>query len=69
MLEYTPVHIAYARPFMQKAELSETKADVSADRAEEVVEFNFRMDLSHLMMVNMLMNIVLILLVLSLLRK
>lgn len=66
MLEYTPVHLAYSRPFLQKAEVVQEKVDVSADRADEVVEFNFRIDLSHLMIINLLLNI---LLLVVLLRK
>jgi hypothetical protein len=63
MLEYTPVHLAYSRPFVEKAEVVKDK-DVSADRADEVVEFNFRIDLSHLMIINLFFNIVLLIIVL-----
>ena len=64
MLEYTPVHLAYPRPFIEKAEVVQ-KEDVSADvRADEVVEFNFRIDLSHLMIINLVFNILLLIVVL-----
>ena len=62
MLDYTPVHLAYARPFLQKAELVEEKKDVSADRTDEFVEFNFRIDLSHLMMINLILNVIMLIL-------
>jgi hypothetical protein len=65
MLDYTPVHLAYSRPFLQKAEIEKEKVDVSADRADEVVEFNFRIDLSHLMIINLIFNIVLLIIVIK----
>lgn len=59
MLDSTPVHIAYARPFVQRAEIVQDRsADVSADRTEDVVEVNFRVDLSHLLLINLLLNII-----------
>lgn len=64
MLDATPVHLAYSRPFVQKAEIAEEKVDVSADRTDEVVEFNFRIDLSHLMMINLIINFILLILLL-----
>ncbi len=70
MLEYTPVHIAYGRPFQQKAEVTKNELnDVSADRAEDVLEVNFRMDLSHLILINLFLNVVMTFLLLRLARK
>tara|TARA_B100000963_G_C22549012_1_gene635864 strand:+ start:745 stop:942 length:198 start_codon:yes stop_codon:yes gene_type:complete len=63
MLEYTPVHLAYPSPFIEKAEVVQ-KEDVSADRADDVVEFNFRIDLSHLMILNLVFNIIVLFVVL-----
>ena len=68
MLEYTPVHIAYSGPFFQHAELSE-QADVSADKADDFVELNLKVDLSHLLLVNLILNFVLLILVITLMRK
>lgn len=71
MLEYTPVHLAYSRPFMQTAELAKDiqKVDVSADRGDEVVELNLRVDISHLLLVNLFLNIIMLILVISITRK
>ena len=68
MLKYTPVHLAYARPFSQKVDL-EKKADVQADRADDVVELNLRVDLSHLLIINLILNLVLLILMINILRK
>lgn len=55
MLEYTPVHIAYNRPFYQNAEIVKG-ADVSADTSDDVLEVKFRVDLSHLLFLNLFLN-------------
>ena len=64
MLEYTPVYLAYSKPFLEKAEIVQEKVDVSADRADEVVEFNFRIDLSHLMILNLFFNVLMLIIML-----
>lgn len=75
MLEYTPVHIAYGRPFHQIADLeTDSRAkDVSADTMvlpkEETMEFNVRLDLSQMMMANLILNFMLVLMMLGLIRK
>ena len=71
MLEYTPVHLAYARPFTQKAELvEETKnVDVSADRGDDVVELNLKVDLSHLLLLNLFINVIMLIVLISKIRK
>ena len=71
MLEFTPVHLAYARPFMQKAELVEEvkNVDVSADRGDDVVELNLRVDISHLLFINLFINLIMLIMVISIIRK
>ena len=71
MLEFTPVHLAYARPFMQRAELVEEvkNVDVSADRGDDVVELNLRVDLSHLLFINLFINLIMLIMVISIIRK
>lgn len=71
MLEYTPVHLAYARPFMQRAELVDEKkqVDVSADRSDDVVELNLRVDLSHLLLINLFLNVIMLFLMMTIVRK
>lgn len=68
MLEYTPVEIAYARPFTQHAEIQENY-DVSADRADEVVQVNFKVDMSHVIMMNLFLNLAMVLMMLSMVRR
>ena len=72
MLDYTPLHLAYAKPFIQKAEILRDKVDVSADRNdrnEEVVEFKFRIDMSYLLIINLILNVFVMFLMVLLLRK
>tara|TARA_B100000900_G_C20466096_1_gene669368 strand:+ start:118 stop:333 length:216 start_codon:yes stop_codon:yes gene_type:complete len=66
MLEYTPVHLAYGRPFHQIADLEpDSRVDVSADTMilpkEEGMEFNLRLDLSQMLMANLIVNFILML--------
>jgi hypothetical protein len=62
MLDSTPLHLAYSRP-TPRAEMVNTRVDVSADKTDDVVEINFRVDLSHLLILNLILNLVLLIVV------
>jgi len=68
MLDYTPVHIAYPRN-IKITPIEEKNIDVRADVKEEPMELNLRLDLSHLMMINLVLNFVIIITMLLLVRK
>lgn len=70
MLEFSPVHVVYNKPYVPLLDMQTQQVDVSADKIEDAVEVNFRIDLSHMMMMNLFLNfILLILLALLLLKK
>lgn len=61
MLDSTPIHLAYSKPFYQHVRLEE--GDVSADvimqkptENREVMEINYKFEMSHLILVNILLN-------------
>ena len=71
MLEYSPVHIVYGKPFVAPCEVQRENVDVSADtkKVDENVHLNLRIDLSHLMMMNIFLNSVLIFIMVTSAKK
>lgn len=69
MLDSTPVHIAYANMFLQKSHVLKENVDVSADRVDDGIQINFRMDIFHIFIIQCVLNFVIIFLLILSLRK
>ena len=76
MLDATPIHLAFNRPFIQKSELIyDKKTDVSADTREtqnfvsDDMKLSFKMDLSHLLLLNLFLNTISMLFLISMVRR
>ena len=78
MLDSTPVHLAYSRPFVQVAEIQAKNVDVSADSRDshhvhsgitEDMQVSFKMDISHLLLLNLFLNTMSMVVLISMVRR
>ena len=78
MLDSTPVHLAYSRPFMQVAEMETKHVDVSADSRgshnvhsgiADDMQVSFKMDISHLLLLNLFLNTMSMVVLISMVRR
>lgn len=62
--------MAYGPSFYSSPPIIETDGvDVSADRVDDCVHFNFKMDLGNLLLINIILNMIAILLLILFIRR